>query len=513
MGNIDPRFYLSLFLRRLPRFILIVVIVLGAGYAASRMLQPTYVASARILVESPQIPVDMAKSTVPTGAMEQVQIIEQSVLSRDNLVALADRFQLYAGEPAITKPEIVNDMRQRATIEPLAVGGGSGDPPAMVLEVSFASPHAQLSADVTNELVQMILQRDAELRSGRANDTLKFFTLEVNRLEASLMQIEANILAFKNAHVNALPDSLDFRRNQQGNLQQRLLLLDQEEASLRAQQAQLKATGRVQGGPPTPEEKTLADMRQALSTQLMLFSPDSPTIKSLRARIAALDQRIREAGAAAAAKLGAGSDSVDAQLAAMDERLAAIAASRTALTKDFNALQVTIEQTPANETALDALDRDHNNIRAQYDAAVSRLAEATTGQQIEARLKGERLSLIEGALPPLKPAGRTRFVVLMGSALGALGLALAAVVGPELFNKSIRRPVELVDKLDIYPMVTVPYIARQGERMHRAMSIAAVALAAVIIVPLLLVVVVPQNSRIDAFVNQALGTLQAATGR
>ncbi len=88
LSNFDFSFYFALFRRRLPVFITVLVLA-GAAFLAGISLWPvSYQATARILVESPQIPTDLAKSTVPTGAAEQFQIIQEDVLSRQNLLDL-----------------------------------------------------------------------------------------------------------------------------------------------------------------------------------------------------------------------------------------------------------------------------------------------------------------------------------------------------------------------------------------------------------------------------------------
>lgn len=89
MIDIDFAFYFQLFLRRVHYFVLTVLVVTAAGVAAVYMMPSVYRATAGILVETPQIPADLARSTVPTGSAEQLQIIQEDVLSRSNLVALA----------------------------------------------------------------------------------------------------------------------------------------------------------------------------------------------------------------------------------------------------------------------------------------------------------------------------------------------------------------------------------------------------------------------------------------
>src|SRR5690606_29284274 len=94
MGDNDIRFYLSILVRRLPLLIAIAALVTGIGVMIAYLMPPTYQASARILVEPPQIPADMARPTVQTNPMEQLQIIQQELTTREYLVDLARRLDI-----------------------------------------------------------------------------------------------------------------------------------------------------------------------------------------------------------------------------------------------------------------------------------------------------------------------------------------------------------------------------------------------------------------------------------
>ena len=65
MGQLDLKFYLSIFLRRLPYFLVIAAFISAIGIAVASILPPIFRSSATILVESPQIPDELARSTVP----------------------------------------------------------------------------------------------------------------------------------------------------------------------------------------------------------------------------------------------------------------------------------------------------------------------------------------------------------------------------------------------------------------------------------------------------------------
>ena len=154
----DLRFYLSLFLRQAHWFVLAVILGAGAGVVIAYALPTVYVAQARLVVESEQIPDELAASTVQTQATEQLQIIQQRILTRDILVEMANRLGIYAarrdqGKPMPGGDEVVEDLRQRITIQ---ISGASptqrrGEAYATIVTVSFRAPTGALAAAVTNE--------------------------------------------------------------------------------------------------------------------------------------------------------------------------------------------------------------------------------------------------------------------------------------------------------------------------------------------------------------------------
>ena len=135
---------------------------------------------------------------------------------------------------------------------------------------------------------------------------------------------------------------------------------------------------------------------------------------------------------------------------------------------------------------LNALERNYKNTQIQYDTAVAKLAEASTGEQIEQRLQGVRFSVIEMATPPEKPARSKRRMIAAGSGFAGLGAGFGFVLLLELLNKTVRRPVELVQGLEIQPFATIPYIRNPGEVLRRKLVLVAGLLLVVAAIPGLL---------------------------
>lgn len=473
---IDLKFYVSLFLRRLHYFLIVLMLGSVVGLTLAWMLPPVYLAEARLVVESEQIPDELAASTVRVAASEQLQIIQQRILTRDTLIEMANRLQIYPpAEPArrLAPDQIVEDLRARITI---ATTGGAAQ--ATIVRVGFDAPTAALAATVTNEVVTLILRENIAMRTTVAGQTLEYFVQEVARLDRELASRGAAILAFKEANKEALPDSLEFRRSQQAAAQERLLQIARDEAALADRRQGLvaiyEATGRIAA--PTADDMTaearqLQTMRDQLGAMLVVLSRQNPKVKLLENQIAALEKIVATQAVTNAPLAPAGKvlSPLDLQLADIDRQIDFLGDLKAQITTELGALRVSIEATPGNSIALDTLERDYANGRLQYDQAVANKARAETGDTIEALSKGQRISVIEQAIAPREPSSPNRPLIAgAGVGLGLFG-GIGLIVLIELLKGAVRRPVDITAKLGITPFATLPYMRTAAQiRRHRA---------------------------------------------
>lgn len=484
----DIRFYLSLFLRRLPWFLCAAVSVAALGITVARILPTVYVAAATLVVEGEQIPDSLAASTVRTNATEQLQIIQQRILSRDTLIDMANRLQIYApqpGQPArqMDGDALVQDLRKRILIV-TTDGAERSVNQATLVNVRFEAPTAALAAAVANDVVTQILKIDVEMRTGSARQTLDFFSQEVARLDKELAQHGAEMLKFKEANKRSLPEGLSFNQSQQVTLLGQVQQVQAAEAELtdgRARMVRLHEAsaggndtggtgvgGTGVGGDPAQatsvEQQQLRALKDQLTAQQAVLSPKNPRIKLLQSQITALEQVVsgqKASGLVDAA--GKAMSAYDVQLADLDAKLAGLATQKTALTDQMTTLQAAIDATPGNAIALDVLQRNYDNTKAQYDLAVTNKARAETGDTIETLAKGQRISVIEQAVAPTAPARPNRKVIAAGGVVGGLLLGLGLVALIEALQTGIRRPAEITAKLGFAVFATLPYMKTARE--------------------------------------------------
>ena len=179
--TLDLRFYLSLILRRLPIIVAIIFTATMAGILYAVSLPPVYRAEARLLIENPQIPDELAASTVRSTADEILLAIRQRIMTRDNLLAIAERHNLFVTTPNLSQEQMLDAIGDRVSIYMPTTQGNTG-----VVTVSFAAGEPELSANITNEIADQVLQWSAELRTEASGNTLDFFEQEVRRLTCLL---------------------------------------------------------------------------------------------------------------------------------------------------------------------------------------------------------------------------------------------------------------------------------------------------------------------------------------
>lgn len=507
----EIKFYLTLFMRRLPLFIVVTGVFTALGVTYALLSPNVWRAEATLIQERPQIANNLVTTTGQPSTSEQLDLIEQRLMTRANLLEIAERHEVFENRAAMTPDAVVEIMRASTQF---SRSQGSGQ--SIVLTVAFEARTPGIAADVVGTYVTGILEENVRQRTGRAEDTLVFFQQEVDRLSLELDQRSAAILEFQNANIDALPETLNYRLDQQSSLQERIGQLNREIASLEDQRTRFteifEATGRLTGAMQqrSPEEMELSAARIELEQARRVYAPGNPRLNALEQRVAVLEASIVGNPDQTGDETPATSDSTmfGLQMAEIDSRIAFNRDEIARLQASLATLQETIDRTPANTVQLQSLQREYANTQALYNAAVVNLSTARTSERIETLSKGERITVLSQATPPNHPVRPNRKKIAAAGMAAGLGLSLGLIVLLEMFNRSIRRPSEMTKKLGIVPLVTVPYLPNRRETLLRRARLAAAMLVVFVGVPAGLFVFHEQVMPLD----RALGGVASRLG-
>jgi polysaccharide chain length determinant protein (PEP-CTERM system associated) len=505
--NLDLSYYFAVFLRRIHYFIIITALVSAAAIAAALLLPAVYTAQSLLLVESSQIPGQLAAPTVQAAALEKLQNVQNRLMTRQNLIDIANRIGVFRDIKKMSPDEIVQAMRDSTKIKNSA---GKGE--ATMMTLTFEGEGGKIAAGVVNEYVTLILKADAEMRTKGAQATLDFFDQQVQNLSTELDKLSAKLLDFQNKNSDALPSTLAYRLTQQTGLQSRLDVAEQDIKQLQDQKDRLiaiyNATGQVTNNPAlqTPEAKQLANLNDQLQQALAVLAPTHPKIKLFQAQIAQLETIVKNQTTSLSTSTSANptASMFDAQIADLDSRIQVAIQSRDQLSEQLKKLQDTIDRTPANQIALDALNRDFTNVQQQYNSAVTKQSQAAAGEQIELLSKGEKISVLDAATIPNFPTKPNRAVIGIGGVFAGMLLGLGTIVLMELLNRSVRRPKDIIKTFGITPIVTIPYLRTPGETMRRRSIFIGFLLLAVIGIPALIYAVHVFYQPLDVLLNRVL---------
>lgn len=506
--NFELRYYVSVFFRRFPIFFIVATLFSVAAVSTAYMLPTNYQTQATLLVESAQIPDSLAASTVQADASEQLQIFQQRMMTRANLLEIANTRQVFAKARSMTPDQIVSAMRDKTVIRR---SGGRGQ--ATLMTITFKANDPVVAAQVTNDYVTFMLRDSIEFRTDKAGDTLSFFEDEVARLNQELDAQSERILNFKNANSDALPEELEYRLGRQSLLQERASQLQRERTLLSEQRTRLiqifEATGSVATGSGrqlTPAEQELNKARADLDKALAVYSADNPRVKLLQANVTRLEKALSGNKVEDEKPDNQPTSLLDIQLSEIDTRLEFVEDQAASTAAELERIRTAIEKTPANSIALEALQRDYDNVQLQYNSAINRLSTAATGERIEVLSKGQRVSVIEQAVTPSEPTSPNRPMIAGGGTFFGILAGIAVIVLLELMNKSVRRAADLSRKLGITPLATFPYTRTPRQAAMRRAIIATTTLVLVLGIPAVLYYIhtayLPLDLIIDRIANR-----------
>ncbi|MCC1482659.1 Wzz/FepE/Etk N-terminal domain-containing protein [Roseibaca sp. Y0-43] len=432
MGPIQTLDELFSFLSRRAALIAAVAFVamIGAIFVALTT-EHTYQSQAVIQVEGPSVGSDVTAAAVPSSAARRLASVEQRLMSRDNLLDLAVKYDMFTG---MTPQERVAGMRESIRFEVVAAireraalgTDVTSENRARTLTVSVTEAFAtdaivslvrvmteagdpQVAADLANELAQAIVQENASAVAGNVREAVDFFARQEERLKQEIDSVAAEIVAFKAENFELLPEAMEDRRTEQAIIREELLRATRDIAALESEIAALEERRTLRA---TEQRRLNAAQEELLTAQREL--------DQLRQQSDALDRLARAA--------------------------------------------------PQVAFQLDSLERREFQLREQLNEIADRRLTAALGEQLDDDQNFERFEMLEAALPADYPSSRSRAsMVVMGLAAG-LFLGLMLSYAAEWLKPALRSAAQVERELGMQPVLVLPRIELPSEKRRRTIA-------------------------------------------
>ncbi len=434
------------------------------------LLPPIFKSTSTILVEDQEIPNEYIQTTVTSLVEKRLQEIKQKIMSTTRLQEVIDKYELYTDlKKNKTSEEIIKKMRKDIALELISAevvnqrtGQNTNATVAFSLSYEGKNDPAKVQR-VASVLASLYLEENIKVREKQVREASNFFEEEKNKIEHSINKFESKIAAFKEEHINELPELTQIHTQDIHAAEisiertsEQLRGLKEREAYLLAQVASVS--------PQIADQEKLSLLRLELHRLTPLYSDKYPDIIHLKKEIAQIEKSLT--GKTSQNDIDSGADkptnpayiNLASQLNSVRSEISSVKQQIATYEKQNTQLRGYLKATPVVEQGYRKLLMERDSLKKKYDDLMQKFMEARVAQGLEKGQKGERFTLIDPALMPEKPFKPNRLAIfLIGIVLGiASSVGLTAVL--EITDDTIRDESSLYMATHVQILSVIPVI-------------------------------------------------------
>lgn len=409
-----------------------------------------YESSILILVESERVPQRLVPKMSTESARQRLLNVRQEILSRTRLETVIRELNPYG-----SSQEAVSEMvqRMRASITITLKGDDA-------FSLVFVHTDPRMAMLVANRLATLFIDEAAKSRQAQVEGAYEFIETQLQEARRELEEKEEALRVFKEKRLGSLPEQLA------ANLAtlQRMQLEQQAAAeSLRGAEDRLALLQRSHVSVSGPDE--LEQLRAQLTALRERYTEEHPDVKALAGRVA----RLEAARAHMSEAAQAGSE--QAEVSRVSLEVSGLRTKQSEIEGRIADFQARVEEAPRTEQELAILTRDHQKLKENYLALLSKKMEAQIAQSLERRWKGDQFIILDPAHLPQRPSFPNPWVFLAVGLFGGVAAGLICAYGGEAVDHSVKTLPELEALMTPYPVLAMfPHVSPPSKRHARRAS-------------------------------------------
>ncbi len=397
----------------------------------------------------------------------------------------------------------------------------------IAFKLAFDSSHPQVAQGVTNELVSLFLDENIRERREQAAETTTFFTGEAEKLSQQISELETQLAKFKKKHQGQLPEHaqlnlqlMERTEQQLRDTTRRMQMLDERIIFLSAElrniqpdriitdsrgislepserlralqteyigmksaysaqhpdllrlEAELDALKEELGTSENLEllRQQLAEQRVLLQQTSKKYSINHPDVVKLKSAVDSLEASVKEAQTTAMTP----ETPENPAYISMQAQLNAVRAELSSTKIEREEAQEKLKEYEERLLATPEIERIYRNLARDYDGAVEKYQEIKTKQraaqvshELEVEQKGQRFTLLEPPVLPLKPSKPNRLAILFLGFVFSIFGAISFAALREAMDRSIQGSAGIVRVLQQEPLGVIPYIENYADKRQQ----------------------------------------------
>ena len=427
------------------------VLGIAAAIAAIFLISPVYRSNAVMLVQSPQLPIEVIGKEDGDVVDRRIARIREQVTARPELIALIERHGLYASERRSTPlSEVIEDMREAITLTPTksSAPDNAANQRTIAFELAFEYRQPAETQAVVQDLMNRILQLDASGNVEQATNTVQFLTDQSKDLETQIAALQGRISQINARNGGVLSAGGMIVSGASGSYDVQIAALQRDNQSL-VQQRNVAQTSDTRDPIVSAAEQRLAAVRA-------IYSESHPDVIVAKQSLV----QARELAKSNSRKIPV--DVIDQQIAFNNSQIAALRSAKAGEQAQVSAQLSAQSRAPLIQQQIGDLQARLTAVNEQYAEVQTRLLAARAGVRAEDEQMSERLSVVEPPVIPDSPSWPDRLILLLGGVGGGLALGFLLAFAIELFLRPIRSPGALQNISGAAPLGVIPVVGPKG---------------------------------------------------
>lgn len=470
--------YIEILYKRIWYIIIPFTVSVGVAIALCYFLPKSYRSSTMILVEQQKVPENYVKSSVSSSIEDRLGTIREQLLSRTLLQKVIDEFKLYRKEAIDKAPEeIIEMMRKQIEIK---VEKGKKNIGAFSISYEGEDPYSVMQ--VTNKLTSLFIEENLKSREEFVMGTTSFLDNELEGIKAELQKQEASLQEFKKRYMGALPEQMT------ANLQTLTRLQADMQATTDALARAEERKSAFLAGKGTmvvrdniiiadPENTRLTQMEREFADLKSRFTDKHPEVIQKKNEINELKRNIMAAnaereqhpsGRSSRPVLSPAEVALQNQFEEINLEIGRLKARQKALEMQTAEYQARVENTPAREQQMLAIQRDYENTKGHYQSLLDKKLNARISENLEKRQQGEQFRIMDPANLPIKPYKPDQKKIILFGLLGGLAAGIGLAYLREMVDTSFARPEELEEAFQLPVLAAIPNISIALKKERKA---------------------------------------------
>jgi len=488
--------YLALLVRRRWWVIIPAVALCGLSILLTLVFPKMYRSQTMILIQQRDVPDDFVKDLIGENIDERLKAIEQTILSRTNLLRIVNEFESRLPEyRSLNDERKVEKLRKRIAIDfPTEKRAGRALPVTNII-INYSDRTPDLAQKIAARLASLFIEQDNRARENKVFGTAEFLEAELKKVADQLHESETRLSALKQRYRFEMPTELDtnlrtldrLQIQKNGNLEalDRFVTLQMNlERQISETPAMIPSeTSRTAAVVArNPKVEVYLKKEQEYQELIVKAKPTHPDVRRLKAELDQLKKEIPPEDLDAAqskdpAQPGAPAmmpnpvyQSLTAQLRQLKTDIAIREKEKKWIEDEMAKYNRRIQNTPGVEQEMLTITRANQELIKQHEDLKSKLEQARLAGSLESRQKGAQFEIIDPANYPMEPSPPKPIVLLLAGFAISIAAGVAAAFVVDMLNQRVWTHQELERALEAPVLVEIPSITDPGAEkkvLHR----------------------------------------------